>query len=222
MVLSFIKIFFISILSLFSNGDQPVFKDGSKTLNQFVEENTVYPWYAKQNCIQGTIKVSFQLSKNGEVFDVKVKRGLGIDLDDEAIRLIKLTNHKWEVPSNHNENSEIIIPVKFSLQNYNCEKLSKQQIEKAITLYQTRQTLEDVVTSYYQNKLSGKVNTKNEKEIIRLKTELGFDEEFVAEQLAEANKMLAQGDKEEACKTLNFIRNIGFSDADDLIAQNCK
>jgi TonB family protein len=222
MLLSFINILLISILTWFPIAGQPVFKNGKQTLNQFLDANMVYPWYAKQNCIQGTIKVAFRLNKNGELFHAEVKEGLGVDLDDEALRLIKLTNHKWAIPENYNENTDIVIPVRFSLKNYDCDRVSKQETEKAIALYQPRQALEDVVTNYYQNKTAGKANVKNEQEIIRLKADLGFDEELVAEKLDEAKKMLKQGDKDGACKVLNFIKNIGFADADELIAENCK
>lgn len=212
----------LSIFSWFPATEKPIFDNNQETITHFLATNMVYPWYAKQNCLQGTIKVAFQLNKSGEMFNAHVKDGLGIDLDDEALRLIKLTNHKWKLGLNHKENTEIIIPVKFSLENYNFENQSKQQIKTAITLYQTRQTLEDVVTNYYKNKGAGNANTKNEQQILQLKADLGFDEELVAEKMADANKMLRQGDKNGACEILRFIKNIGFSDADDLIAENCK
>ncbi|HET8827947.1 MAG TPA: energy transducer TonB [Pelobium sp.] len=222
MILLVVKLIGVSILALFINQEQPVFDNGNESLTQYLASNMIYPTYAKQNCIQGTIKVSFQLNTQGVLFNAKIVKGLGIDLDDEALRLIKLTNHKWSIPKNHKENTEIIIPVVFSLENYDCENISKREINKAVDLYQTRQALEDVVTNYYKKKVSGAVNTKNEQQIIQLKADLGFDEELVLEKLEEAKKMLKQGDKEGACKTLMFIRNIGFSNADDLIAENCK
>lgn len=221
MVLSFLKFLLISTFMFFSQGD-PVFESNGKTLDQFLSSNMIYPSYSKQNCIQATIKVSFQLNQQGEVFNTKIKNGLGIDLDDEAIRLIKLTNGKWNIPKNHKENTEVIIPVKFSLKNYGCENQSNQSIQKAVVLYQTRQKLENVVTNYYQNKTQGKTNTDNDQQIIELKADLGFDEELVAQKLEEAKRMLKQGDQSGACKTLSFIKNIGFSNADALIAENCK
>ncbi|HEX7365608.1 MAG TPA: energy transducer TonB [Pelobium sp.] len=209
-------------MSILSGKDQPVFKNGAQTLNQFLETNMVYPLYSKNNCIQGVIKVEFQLTKTGEVVHSRVKEGLGIDLDEEALRLIQLTNQKWIVPKDFSENTEIVIPVKFSLKNYNCENRSKPQIEKAIALYQSRQTMENVVTSYYQNKIAGTVSGINEEQINQLKADLGFDDDLVAEKLEDAQKMLNQGDKSGACKILNFIKHIGYTNADTLIEQNCK
>lgn len=126
------------------------------------------------------------------------------------------------LPNNYDENSEIVIPVTFALKNYNCDNQSAESIEKAITLYQIRQDLENVVTSYYKNKSEGVVNQKNDEEISRLKAELGFDGELVAQKLEEAKKMMKQGDKKGACKIWHFIQNIGFDDANQLIAENCK
>ncbi len=222
MVLSFVKAFLISLYSWFAVAEQPVFKSRNQTLEQFLEANMAYPSYAKQNCIQGSIKIGFQLNKNGELANLQVKNGIGVDLDDEALRLISLTNGKWTIPKGYLENTEIIIPVKFSLKNYNCESYAKRTIEKAIMAYQTRQALENTVTNYYQNRIVGKVNTENEQQITRLKVDLGFDKELVAEKMAEAKEMLKQGNTKEACKALNFIKNIGFNDADDMIAENCK
>ncbi len=222
MTITILKTLLISLLPLFLVTEQPVFNNGGETLSQFLEANMVYPAYAKQNCIQTTIKVSFKLNKKSELLDVKVKDGLGIDLDDEAIRLMELTSNKWVLPKNYDENSEVIIPVTFALKNYNCDNQSAQSIEKAIALYRIRQDLENVVTSYYKNRREGTVNESNEQEINRLKVELGFDSELVAEKLAEANKMLKQGDRKAACKIWHLIQNIGFEDANDLIAQNCK
>lgn len=202
--------------------DQPIFKYGNQTLEQFLEANMVYPTYAKQNCIEATIQVAFQINNLGELKNISIRRGLGIDLDEEALRLINLTSRKWITPHNYQENTELIIPVKFTLKNYNCEEQPKQSIEKAIMLYQTRQDLENVVINFYKNKAIGKANLEEEQKIVVLKADLGLDAELVAEKMAEAKTMLKQGDNVGACKVLNLIRNIGFTDADDLIAENCK
>lgn len=222
MAICFLKILLINLVSLLWITEQPVFKNGNETLGQFLEANMVYPAYAKQNCIQATIKVSFKLNKNSELSDIKVKDGLGVDLDDEAVRLMKLTNKKWVLPQDYDEHSEIIVPVTFSLKNYNCDNQSAQSIEKAIVLYQTRQDLENVVTSYYKNQRDGAVSEQDEQEISRLKIALGFDSDLVAEKMAEANKMFKQGDIESACKIWHFIQNIGYTDANNSVEKNCK
>lgn len=220
-MLSFINIIFIGFLSFFQ-AEQPAFKGGTEALNNFITSKTIYPSFSKNNCIQGTIYVSFQLNKNGEVFGAKVNKGLGIDLDLEALRLIRLTNNKWIVPANHNENSRLIIPVNFTLKNYSCDSRTGDEINKSIALYQARAALEKAVTNYYRNKEKGNISNKNEAEILQLKAELGFDDTFIAKKLKEAKKMLKQGDKAGACESLNFIKYIGSDAANALIAENCK
>ncbi len=221
MIASFINILLIGFLS-FSQTDQPAFKGGTNALNNFITSKTIYPSFSKNNCIQGTIYVSFQVNKSGEVFGAKVNKGLGVDLDLEALRLIRLTNNKWEVPANHNENSRLIIPVNFSLKNYGCDSRSGDEINKSIALYQARAALEKAVTNYYRNKEQGNAGDKNEAEILQLKAELGFDDSFIANKLKEAKKMMKQGDKAGACESLYFIKYIGSGAANTLIAENCK
>mgnify|MGYP006166687107 FL=1 len=82
--------------------------------------------------------------------------------------------------------------------------------------------LEQVVTNYYRNKEKGTVNDKNEFEILQIKAELGFDDNFINTKLREAKQKLRQGDQQGACETLFFIKYIGSNAANDLIAENCK
>jgi TonB family protein len=221
MFIIYIKIWIIAFAGLFQTND-PTFKGGTTALNNFIASNLIYPSFSKTNCIQGTIYVAFQVDKNGVVFNSKVQKGLGVDLDDEALRLIRLTSNKWIVPAKHNENTRLVIPVNFSLKNYNCNERSTDQINKAIALYQSRLALENAVINFYKNKEVGQFNAQNEAEIIVLKSELGFDDKFIALKLKEAKQRIKQDDKEGACESLYFIKHIGSTAADLLIAENCK
>lgn len=202
--------------------DQPTFKGGTDALNNFIANRMIYPTFSKNNCLQGKIFVSFSLDKEGNVFNSKVQKGLGIDLDQEALRLIRLTNGKWEVPDNYDTNSQLVIPISFSLKNYNCNDRSSDEIGKAIELYRNRLALQNVVTNYYRNKYEGKINQQNEIEIINIKNDLGFDDKFINEKMREAKQKLKQGDKEGACESWYFVKNIGSNAADEMIVENCK
>lgn len=217
-----VKLLFLILPFLFSSPEQPSFKGNGKSLEQFLSDKMIYPIYAKHHCIQRTIHVSFQLNHEGKVMNTHVKDGLGIDLDEEALRLIVLTSYKWKIPSGYDERTILTVPIHFSLKNFGCELKPKSEIEQAITDYQTLQALENVVTNYYQNKSDEAVDQNDEQKINKLKAELGFDQELVAQKLEEAKLKLRQGDKDAACKALHFIKNIGFNDADALIAENCK
>jgi TonB family protein len=166
--------------------------------------------------------VAFQLDKTGNVYNSKVQKGLGIDLDQEALRLIRLTSGKWELPANYDINSQLVIPVSFSLKNYNCNDRSSDEIGKAIELYRNRLALENVVTNYYRNQYEGKINQQNEIEIINIKNDLGFDDKFINDKMREAKQKFKQGDKEGACESWYFVKYIGSNAANEMIAENCK
>lgn len=221
MVFIYLKIWIIAFASLF-NTDDPTFKGGNTALTYFISSKLIYPSFSKHNCIQGTIYVAFQLDKNGVVFNSKVQKGLGVDLDDEALRLVRLTSNKWMIKGNHNENTRLVIPVNFSLKNYHCDSRSTDEINKAISIYQSHISLEKAVLNYYQNKAEGKINEQNEAAIISLKNELGIDDQFIDQKLKEAKEKLKQGDNEGACESLYFIKYTGSTTADLLIVKNCK
>jgi TonB family protein len=221
MLLIYFKIWLISFASFFST-DDPKFKSGNEALNSFISARLIYPTFSKNNCIQGTIYVAFSIKKTGEIYNSKVKKGLGIDLDQEALRLVRLTKDKWELMPNHNEKLELVIPVNFSLKNYNCNLRSSDQINQAIELYKNRLALEKAVLSFYKNKENGNVNQADEIEIIKFKNELGFDDNFINKRLKEAKQKLKQGDKESACEDFYFVKYLGSTLADDLITTNCK
>jgi TonB family protein len=216
-----LKILMITVFALVFQ-DQPTFKGGNGALDSFIQNRMIYPNYAKNNCLEGTINVSFNVNKLGEVTNTTVTKGMGIDLDQEAVRIIRLTSGKWEVPENFNENDRLIVPINFSLKNFGCNDRSRDQINQAIVNYQARAALEKVVVNYYRNKEKETVNDKNEFEILQLKSELGFDDDFINSKLKEAKQKLRQGDKIGACETLLFVKYIGSAAADGLIAENCK
>jgi TonB family protein len=221
MLLIFFKIWLMGISGVLAP-DQPTFKGGTDALNTFISSRMIYPTFSKNNCLQGKIYVAFQLDKTGNVYNSKVQKGLGIDLDQEALRLIRLTSGKWEVPADYDINSQLVIPVSFSLKNYNCNDRSSDEIGKAVELYRNRLALENVVTNYYRNQYEGKINQQNEIEIINIKNDLGFDDKFINDKLREAKQKFKQGDKEGACESWYFVKYIGSNAADEMIAENCK
>lgn len=200
---------------------QPQFKGGDRKLSELLSNSLIYPEYAKQNCISGTVQVSFNVDQAGKVSHVKVYKGLGVDLDDEAVRVVRLTSGKWVVPPGHNKNESIILPVKFNTDPTRCQNADRQSIEQAINAYRQRQALVNAVTNYYSNKYEGKADSTKEQVIINLKAQLGFDDEFAAEILKQANAKLKQGDTEGACEDWLFIRNIGSDIADGMLSRYC-
>lgn len=202
--------------------DQPQFKGGPKSLASFISNNQIYPEYSKSNCIQGTIYVRFKLNHQGKVYDSDVQKGLGVDLDDEALRLIRLTSGRWIVPASHDTTKAIVLPVNFSLKEYSCEQQPRDDINEAIMAYRTRMNLTKAIVNFYQKKAAGEFIEGDELKILELKAQLGYNDKFINQLLKQAHRKLKQKDLEGACEDLMFIRNLGSDKADDLISTNCR
>lgn len=189
--------------------------------SSFLKDNTVYPPYSMQNCIQGTVDVGFKINKKGEVFYATVTKGIGTDLDDEALRLIKLSSGKWEVPSSHDTLSLILIPMSFSLKNYGCETKDKNTIAMAIRAYKAKTELTSVILNYYRNKEKGTHNAEDEPKILQLKDQLEIDDEFLESKISAGLKKLRQGDKKGACDDFNFVKYMGSDKANAHLSKYC-
>ncbi|WP_040300530.1 energy transducer TonB, partial [Arcticibacter svalbardensis] len=215
-------IFFIFFLQVsFKPVENPSFKGGKSGLSDFINQNMIYPGYSKQNCIEGIIEVSFRLNSQGRIIESRVKKGLGIDLDDEALRLIRLTSGKWTIPAQYDTTSVITLPVNFSLRQFNCWR-SASEIKAAIDAYKAQGYLSDAVITYYEKKDKGNYNAKDEQKILQLKEELGYDDDFISNVIDQAKQKIKQNDQDGACKDLQFVRKIGSNKADKLIATYCK
>jgi TonB family protein len=200
---------------------QPVFKGGQGALEALLKSKIVYPEYSSRNCISGTVNVSFRLDKQGRVTDAKVQQGPGIDLDDEALRVIKLTSGLWVLPAAYNPTTNLVQPIRFDPDQTRCSQATTRDMQAAITDYKNRQELENAVTNYYINKYQGKADLSKEPTIIALKKQLGFDDELIDDILSKAGEKLKQQDMEGACADWNFIRNIGSDKADSFIQKYC-
>ncbi|WP_419788651.1 energy transducer TonB [Mucilaginibacter sp. SP1R1] len=218
---SLISLLIIIVTAITAFAQQPAFKGGQPALTDFLKAKIVYPEYSRQNCISGTIDVSFQLDNNGRVTSAKVQRGLGIDLDDEALRVIKLTSGRWTVPAGYAPTTSLVQPIRFDPEATRCGLTTPANMQAAIDDYKKRQELENAVTNYYINKYQGKADLSKESYIIALKKQLGFDDDLISDLLKQASQKLKQGDKEGACTDWNFIRNIGSNKADGFIAKYC-
>lgn len=87
----------VSSDSIFEIVKIPEFKDGGpKGLMKFIFENLSYPEEAFENDIEGKVDVKFIINKDGTVSDIiTLNEKLGYGLEEEAIRIIKLTSGLW-------------------------------------------------------------------------------------------------------------------------------
>ena len=68
----------------------PQFPGGDAALINFLNANIVYPSQAAQDKVEGKVIVQFTVKKTGKIDDVKVLRSVRKDLDDEAVRVVKM------------------------------------------------------------------------------------------------------------------------------------
>ncbi|MEO8795836.1 MAG: TonB family protein [Daejeonella sp.] len=218
-----IQILIVFLFQIFSfNSDQPEFKGGNKMLSSFIANNLIYPEFSKVNCIQGVVNVSFKLNKRGRIYESKIQKGYGIDLDAEALRVIRLSSGKWIIPKDYDTTSSVVLPVSFNLTGYKCEERSSDQIKEAINAFHARQDLSKAIYNFYAKKANGDYNADDEFQISVLKQQLGYDDKYIARLLKTAQRKLKQGDQESACDDFNEIHLLGSEIADSFIDQYCK
>ncbi len=207
------------VLSSFTLKAQPVIKGG---LDSFVTNNSVYPRYSLNNCIQGLVTISFKVNLSGEVFYSKISSGIGTDLDDEALRLIRLSSGKWIVPKNHDTTVSLIAPMKFSLATYNCQDRNPQEIQMAIAAYKANEGLVNSILNFYRNKENGTYIEAEEPRFVALKQELGYDDSYFKARIKDGLRKLKQKDKQGACEDFLFVKYMGSELANEVLEKYCK
>ena len=97
--------------------EKPKFNGGdANEFSKWVGKNLVYPEIAKENGVQGKVILSFTLTAEGEITNIKVVRGIDPALDKEAVRVVS-KSPKWE-PGKQRDRAvkvQFIFPVHFQL-----------------------------------------------------------------------------------------------------------
>lgn len=94
----------------------PIFEGGDAALLKYLRENLKYPDKTKDRGVQGRLVIGFIVEKDGSLTDVKVLRPVDIDLDAEALRVVK-GMPKW-IPGCQDEQLVRVrynVPVSFRL-----------------------------------------------------------------------------------------------------------
>lgn len=77
------------------------FPGGQDSLMAFIWKNLVYPEAAKQSNISGEVQISFDVNFDGTLINFSKITNLGFNLEDELIRVLKLSP-KW-IPAEVNK-----------------------------------------------------------------------------------------------------------------------
>lgn len=88
----------------------PSFPGGEQEMMKFIGSNLRYPVVAQESGIQGRVTVRFVVTKEGNIDQVEVVRGIDPSCDREAMRVVK-SMPKW-TPGRQNGKS---VPVYFTL-----------------------------------------------------------------------------------------------------------
>jgi protein TonB len=95
---------------------QPEFQGGYEAMMNFIKKNMRYPASARRMGVDGTVYVSFVVSKDGSISEVKTVRGISADCDKEAMRVVSMMP-SWR-PGKQNGKPvfvRFVLPIKFKL-----------------------------------------------------------------------------------------------------------
>ncbi|MFD2572844.1 TonB family protein [Spirosoma soli] len=108
---------------------QPEFPGGIKKLGNYLQENLRYPAAAQKANVQGRVFLSFIVTKEGDIADVKLLKGIGFGADEEAIRVLKAMP-RWQ-PGRQNGkavNVRYNVPINFTLEEEISEPVDVSQL----------------------------------------------------------------------------------------------
>ena len=97
--------------------EMPEFPGGMGECLSFLNKNLKYPTICQENGVQGRVIVQFVITKEGDVVNPRVVRGVDPHLDAEALRVIKMMP-KWKPGKQRGKdvNVHFTLPITFSLQ----------------------------------------------------------------------------------------------------------
>lgn len=109
---------FVDTTDFFVPGDEifPRFPGGNEALMRYLSKNLCYNSTAIEFGISGRVFISFVVQADGSIAEVKVLKGLGYGLDEEAVRVVKAMP-RW-LPGTQNGRPVAVVynlPIQFSL-----------------------------------------------------------------------------------------------------------
>lgn len=107
--------------------NQPEFPGGIEKLGAYLEKNLHYPAAAERANVQGRVFLNFIVTKDGDIADVKILKGIGFGADEEAVRVMK-TMPRWKPGSQNGQpvNVRYNVPINFEL---NDQKLTEAELK---------------------------------------------------------------------------------------------
>lgn len=95
----------------------PVYVGGYKEMSNFIIKNLNYPKSLEKTSVSGKVFIGFSVESDGKLIDFTVIKGVHPDLDNEALRVVKLMP-KWnpgKVKGKAVKIKKIVIPFNFEI-----------------------------------------------------------------------------------------------------------
>ncbi|MCZ8023303.1 MAG: energy transducer TonB [Cyclobacteriaceae bacterium] len=98
--------------------DKPFPGTGMESLYKKWNSTAKYPIQARANGVQGKVYVSFTVTENGDLIDLKVEQGIGYGCDEATIEALKKIDIKWKPGIKNGEKVKVrmFLPFTFKLQ----------------------------------------------------------------------------------------------------------
>ena len=118
--------------------EQPKFPGGMAKLGAYLGEHLKYPAAAQKANAEGKVFVRFLVTKEGEITNVQVLKGIGYGTDDEAVRVVK-TMPRWEPARQDGKAVNVLyhLPIKFQLEESKKESTIPGQKKSAFFSFPT-------------------------------------------------------------------------------------
>lgn len=125
---------------------------GNQQLDEFICNEMVYPEHELKNGIEGTVKLSFTVDKDGSIKDIQVYETVSEGIDNEAISILKKIIWIPACKMGKIVSIQVKLPIKFNIKKYNkyCRKRGYKTIEY---LYQPIDTSNIVYTNNTVDKI---------------------------------------------------------------------
>jgi periplasmic protein TonB len=102
---------------IFTSVEQaPEFPGGLSEFYRFLGMNIRYPEIARKNKTQGRVIIQFIIERDGSVSTINVVRGVSKEIDEESVRVLKLSP-KWNpgIQNSRPVRVSYTVPISFSL-----------------------------------------------------------------------------------------------------------
>jgi TonB family protein len=124
------------------------FPNGINAMNNFIKSNVRYPEGAKRIGLSGRVYIQFTVNKNGSLSDFTFIKGISKELDEEALRVIKLMPD-WKPAQQNGKpvNSRFVLPIPFGSGNSTTSEDIQEVTSSLLVEYSKKISGDKIVVS---------------------------------------------------------------------------